>query len=455
LKKHKRRNVRSTTSRSLSVSSLLRTAAINAGDRNVVRLSNRAWKALIAANKPERLFRQGSELVRITACARALGHEQLTIDRLRYELLRVARWYKKKDGRRMDAHPPEAVVRDMLARPDPPLPELRRIARAPIFAGSGTILAEGFDSLSGILCAPAPGFRLPSPKEWPLKADIQAARDLIIDDLLVDFPFTGEAERAHAVALLLLPFVRALIDGPTPLHLIEKPTPGTGASLLVEMISLIATAAEPAMMTLSTNEDEARRTITGRLLGLPTIVVIDNARRLESQALSGAITSPIWTDRIVGTSKTPQVPIQCAWVATGNNPSLSSEIARRIVRSRLDTGLERPFERTKFKYPQLRKWVVEHQAKLVWAALTLGRSWIAAGSPKGTRPLGMFESWAEVMGGILDVVRIPGFLTNRDSLHQHSDAESQRWRAFFDRWCQEFGGRVVGVAELWPTSVDS
>ena len=30
---------------------------------------------------------------------------------------------------------------------------------------------------------------------------------------------------------------RALIDGPTPLHLVEKPTPGTGATLLVDVLT--------------------------------------------------------------------------------------------------------------------------------------------------------------------------------------------------------------------------
>ncbi len=37
-----------------------------------------------------------------------------------------------------------------------------------------------------------------------------------------------EADRAHALALLLLPYARDLIDGPTPNHLAESPEPGSG-----------------------------------------------------------------------------------------------------------------------------------------------------------------------------------------------------------------------------------
>ena len=38
--------------------------------------------------------------------------------------------------------------------------------------------------------------------------------------------------KAHAIALMFLPFVRDSITSPTPLHLIHKPTVGTGSTLL-------------------------------------------------------------------------------------------------------------------------------------------------------------------------------------------------------------------------------
>ena len=48
--------------------------------------------------------------------------------------------------------------------------------------------------------------------------------------------------RIILLAALLLPFVRRMVHGPTPLHLIESPSPGTGKSLLAKVISKIALA---------------------------------------------------------------------------------------------------------------------------------------------------------------------------------------------------------------------
>src|SRR5262249_4527874 len=149
-----------------------------------------------------------------------------------------------------DALPPLHVIRDMLARPDPPLPVLERIVQAPVFAPDGTVLTTaGYHPAGRTFLFLAPGLCVPALPALPSADDVSAARRLIRDELLGDFPFTAEAERAHAVALLLLPFLRSLIQGPTPLHLIEKPTPGTGAGLLVEVLLFPALGHSLPIMT--------------------------------------------------------------------------------------------------------------------------------------------------------------------------------------------------------------
>ena len=40
-----------------------------------------------------------------------------------------------------------------------------------------------------------------------------------------------------------------------------------------------------------------------------------------------------------------RLPIRCVWIATGNNPEFSNEMARRLVRIRLDANVERPWQR--------------------------------------------------------------------------------------------------------------
>jgi len=374
---------------------------INAGDLDLPRASEAAWGALLAANEPPFIFRYGGLPARIEAADDGTPIVRLvTQDRLRHALARIARWCItkriKEQSIEVSALPPLHVVRDMLARPDPPVPVLGRIVEAPVFAPDGTLqTARGYHPGSQTYYAPGPTLVIAPVPERPSEADLARARQLVCEDLLGDFPFVGEAERAHAVGLLLLPFVRELIDGPTPLHLIEKPTPGTGATLLADALTFPAMGRRIATLTEGRDEDEWRKRLTSKLLGGPSVVLLDNLRRrLESAALSAAITAPAWEDRLLGHTEMVRVPVRCAWIATGNNPALSAEIARRTIRVRLDAKVDRPWLRKTFRHPDLRGWGAKHRGELVWAALTLAQAWLAAGRPEGHKVLGMFENWS-------------------------------------------------------------
>ena len=145
------------------------------------------------------------------------------------------------------------------------------------------------------------------------------------------------------MALLLLPFVRELIEGPTPLHLIEKPTPGTGAGLLSDVLTYPFLGQTVSVMAEGGDDDEWRKRITAKLMSGGSIVLIDNLRRVvDSGALSAALTTDSWEDRILGQSNMAKVPVRTVWIATGNNPALSNEIARRVVRIRLDSHVGQP-----------------------------------------------------------------------------------------------------------------
>ena len=69
---------------------------------------------------------------------------------------------------------------------------------------------------------------------------------------------------------------------------------------------------------------------------------------------------------------------------------------------------------------RLPEWALLNRAELVRACLILCRAWIAAGKHEApSRPtLGMFESWARVMGGILHACHLPGFLANLPEFYE-------------------------------------
>ena len=435
---------------------------IDTGCQELPVITTQAWAAIETANDPPSLFRSAGEPARIE-----VGDEgepivkSLDFHRLRHHAARVADWiaHKKSGDEIVDylTAPPVNVINDMLATPAPPLPILRGIAQAPIFASDGTLqTTPGYHPRSGVFYAPAKGFSVPDVSERPTAEELNKARALICDDLLGDFPFVEEPEQAHAIALAAIPFLRDLIDGPTPLHLIEKPSPGTGATLLVDMLTFPALGYPVAVMTEGRDEDEWRKRITSKLRTMPAFVSIDNLRRrLDSAAVSSAITSRSWEDRKLGATEMLKIPVRCAWIATGNNPALSTEIARRTVRIRLDAHQDRPWLRTGFRHENLRAWAEENRGQLVWAMLTMIRAWLVAGRPKGTARLGMFEQWSEVIGGVLSVAGIPGFLGNLSQFYEASDAEGETWRTFLGAWLEQFGAQEVSGKELWPLAVEA
>jgi len=419
---------------------------------------SQAWEILLAANNPPWLFRAAGCPTWVVRDDDGLPMAKpLTEDRLRPVLAQLVDWRKiNRNGELIPAHPPMAVIKSILATPDPALPVLSGIVTTPVFGRDGELITEpGYHSAARLLYDPPKDFVLPPVAAQPTPADITAARSLLLDDLLGEFPFTGEAERAHALALLLVGFVRAMIDGPTPLHLVEKPTQGTGATLMVDAISVIATGCRASVMVEGSDDEEWRKRLTAKLRQIPFVILIDNLRRpLDSSALAAALTAPFWEDRVLGVSETTRLPIRCIWIATGNNAEFSGEMARRLVRIRLDARVDQPWRRNGFRHPDLIAWVHANRADLVAACLSLCRGWIAAGMPRGGKHIGSFEAWAAVMGGLLEANGVPGFLGNIDEMLEASDGEGAVWRVFVGQWWDRFGTAEVGTSGLYELAIN-
>jgi hypothetical protein len=424
------------------------------------RMTTQAWNALTAFNNPPSLFTVADHPARIKQSrSGAASVEDLNVDSMTRYCSRSAYWYKLNTGGQMgpmevEQPPPQVVMRDMLTDPEPPLPNLKRITRAPMFGRKGQLETQPGYQPSTEHYFHASGFDLPPIPEHPTQAEAQTAAEWIFDELFVDFPFSGPhnglAEIAHAYSCLINPFVRDLIDGPTPMYLIEAPSPGAGKGLLAHTLTYPALGAPPVLMPDASNEEELRKRLMGSLMALPEALVLDNiATSLDSPSLASALTAREFTDRVLGRSEIRTIPVTCTWLATGNNPSKSGEMARRTIRIRLDPGVERPEERTVFRHADLEQWIHEHRAEIVGKVLTMVRGWVAAGMQPGKQTLGSYGSWARVHSGILEFLAIPGFLQNRSEDRLLTVSEDAAWTAFVATWWETYSTRPVNVAELY------
>jgi len=430
---------------------------INVSQLGLDAMATAAWDALEGANVPPVVYGYGNGLAWITEDPRAqLEIERLGDAHIKHRLADVATFERDAKGSVKPAVPPQVLAVDMVTVPRRTLPRLYRLVHVPVFLAEGRLLTTpGFDAASGVYYAPTKGLEIPAIPEAPTPADVDAALALLCEDLLEGFPFISASDVAHALALLFTPFLRDLILGNTPLWIIKKPAPRTGASLLVKVFGRIQSGTPVAPATLASGrdgEEENRKRLSSFLLSAPPLLLLDNlSGRVDSMALASALTCwPEWKDRLLGKTQQLVLPMTTCLVATGNNAVFSTELTGRGVLIALDAETEHPETRENFKHRHLDQWVTAERGRLLGAALTCCQSWIAAGMPARTEgaAFGGFEEWTAVLGGLLDVIGVGGFLANRGELYATADEETATLKAFLTDWRGRYGAADVVTKEL-------
>lgn len=433
---------------------------IDAKRGDLPQLNRECWDALKNYNVPPTLFIDSVGPIRlepdpITSDIRPVV---LTEDRFQFELGLAAHWFinvKAGDSTiPVDSAPKAPIVKNLLASRSVPFPVLERIVNAPVFGADGSLqTTPGYHESNRTYFSG--GFSIRPIPDRPSDGEVIEAFDLLIGDLLVDFPFVNASDATHAVGELLLPFARAMIPGPCPLHIHEAPMQGTGKDLLAEIMCQVVTGADPVTLNYSSKSEEFEKRLVSTLRSMPEHVVIPNVTgRVDNEDLTDAISRGVYYSRLLGTSTMLKLPARNTWTLTSNNAQLTPDMARRSIRIRMDAKMERPEQRQTFRHAELKTWIGEHRGDLVWSCLTMIQSWLAAGRPAGQEALGGFSQWARVIGGIVAHIGCVGFLADRDEFIARADSGSEDERAFVALWWERFASVPQGVAALYPLAVD-
>ncbi len=414
--------------------------------------SEQGWDSLKVAGRPIYLF--GDLPTRIVVVDGQVILQPLTVDRLRHELARAAVYTKTRgtgnNQREVAVYLPRDIPQNMLAAPSHPIPSVRRVIRVPVLDALGMrIETPGYHPESQLIYEPLPGLERP-----PLLSLTDALA--LIHELLSEFPFVTPADLANVIAFLLTPFIKELLspEAVIPALLIEKPTPGTGATYLCQALTQVSAGTPVSPSTLARDEAEVRKELTAKLQSAPEDVLLDNLEgKISSSTLSATLSSGNFTGRILGTSSELTLPANVRWLLTGNNPSFSTELSRRIVPCRLDARMEQPAQR-RFTH-DLVSWIRERHADLVGACLSLCQDWVMAGRPLPDKPptFANYQPWADTMSGILAHAGIPDFLTNIQDFWETSNVEHMQAKALVSLWWEKFGEDEVGSSDLYQTFV--
>lgn len=417
----------------------------------------RALGALETANNPPTLFSRGGLLTRLGRADDG-SLDALDAEGILAELAEAADWKKHSGRLELDAEPSPSIIRAIRGRRTLPFPAIEAVARAPFFtAKCELVIKPGFHAAARTYLALDD--RLASKlnnqdfPERPTEAKVTAARQLLLE-LFCDFPFADDASLAHGISLTLLPFARKMIDGPTPIHAVVAPpeSAGTGKGLLVTCACVPGIGDVPCTPEVGNAEELRKKLLPVVLENLPVFLFDNVTRELKGGVLASILTARTWADRILGRSSLFRGEVKTTWVVTSNGLRVSTEIRRRTIWIRLDAGVPEPWTRGGFTHV-LPIWAYEHRAELIWACVVLIRHWIACGRPLGKGTLGSFESWAAVMGGILECVGIPGFLSNAsDEASKDADESGMRWQGFIEDWWHEFHEQAVLPGSLLDTA---
>ncbi|WP_247430197.1 bifunctional DNA primase/polymerase [Bradyrhizobium sp. 44] len=298
------------------------------------------------------------------------------------------------------------------------LPVINGVIEAPTLRRDGSIIdSDGYDAKSGLLLDMG-GVEFPAVPEEPTRADALASLALL-NKPFANFPFVANAKgrsasRSVMLSAALTALVRRTLHS-APMHGTSAPTMGTGKTLAIDVVSMIATGRLTTAMSQGANEEEDEKRLFSVLLQNDLILLIDNVKRpIEGDALCTVLTQSTWQSRVLGENRRVQVPTNVLMLASGNNLTYKGDMTTRSLLCKLDAQMENP-ETRRFDI-DLKTWVPQHRAELVVAGLTVLRAFVVAGRPglKELTPFGRFEDWSNLVRGALVWLGEPDPCKTRD-----------------------------------------
>lgn len=436
--------------------------AVTKGDLPTVQVNGRraidilmdTVAAIAANNTPPTLFQSHGHLVALRQDQSGLTTlAPLDLDGLRVEAIKRISFVVETKTGIVASWPSADLLKSVqvLGRWDG-IPECDLVTSVPLVAPDGTIHSkQGYSPITRAYLT-TDAYAAHSTPQTITQQEAQQAVQFLFEWPLSGFPFDSEASKVHSVAAILQHYVLRVIDANSPMYLLAAPTPGSGKGLLAEFISNVA-GTTPAVIALPEREEERAKTIGATLAARPSHILIDNVKgNVDSAALESALTTRVYSARILGTSNTMHLPTtSTTWMMAANNASMSTDMVTRTCYIRLDPKCEKPTERTDFLIPDLPSWTEANRAACVDACLTIIGYWVGQGMPlyAGDQSFARYSRWTAVIGGILEAVGLgASFLANRSDLAAASDYEGDAWHGFVEEWAADKGGAELEVGGI-------
>jgi putative DNA primase/helicase len=313
---------------------------------------------------------------------------------LRERAMRSAKFWTYKYKAWQPDSCPEPIVQTLLARNGEGAPQFRGALTAPtIRADGGVISKPGLDESTGLYATFANGDFWVLP-DRPTHEAAQEAYLWLARTVFDEFPFAESLDAAVAVAALLTGLVRRTC-GLAPAFLFDSATRSSGKTTLAQFIGEMAGGSRPAPWDWAATEEEMVKVVFAALRDAQPAILFDNIKTgtaVDSPTFAKLITADTFKGRVLGQSRTGELPSAVLVLLTGTNLQLQGDSPTRILACRLEPRMERPDKRA-FRRGDVFAWGRDRRAEIVQAALTIIKAYQMAGAPSVGTTATRFPQW--------------------------------------------------------------
>jgi len=311
----------------------------------------------------------------------------------------------------------DSLISSLLAEPNPLEKPLTGIVEHPYVDAYFNVMSKnGYDKKTGLYIVLDP--KLENIELNNVTKEMgKNAYKFITEEVFDGFPFESKLDEAGAVAALLTAIQRKMIttDAGCPGFLINANTFSSGKTTLANAISYSVFNRQIGVTTFSDKDTEMAKHLLGIFQEGQGCVNWDNIPEgsvLASNEIAKAMTSPLYSGRLLGKNETITLPTSTLFFFTGVGISVCNDFNTRIIPIELNPKMENPDERT-FSRTDIGDWCQKNRYDILNACLTIilcGKDFDSAGL-KQTR----FPEWNKyVRNPILNVsgVDIAKFFQN-------------------------------------------
>lgn len=286
---------------------------------------------------------------------------------------------------------PTRIIKNILFNQDRQhLPELKGITSHPIFDANENLMdLPGYNPDTKIYGNFEPDFKI-------REATYESARKAleILEATYAEFPFATRSDLSASISAVLTAVVRPCLEQ-APGVSITATTFGSGKSYLASIIAAHASPDDPVVATYPYKSDEASKLVLSICMEQPAVVLFDDMQHdwKSHGPMNRLLTSPIVSERLLGSNRTASAPTRILIMGTGNNIEPERDMRRRVMTIRLAPEQQNAAFR-KFEGDPLEH-VRKYRKAYVGLVLTIINAYLKVGKlEKEPIPIGSYKQWS-------------------------------------------------------------